>query len=66
MGHFGIIINENKKGCQSFYLEHKRRVQHVLRCKIEAFIQILVSKLFEQLDVVQAISDGGHFLQANI
>ena len=48
------------------YLEHGGRVEHVLCCQIETFIQILVGKLSEQLDVVQAISDGGHFLQANV
>lgn len=48
------------------HLEHKWRVEHVLRGQIEAFVQILAGKLSEQLDVVQAVSDGGNFLQANI
>lgn len=33
--------------CQFWYLEHERRVEHVLRRQIETFIQILVGKLSE-------------------
>lgn len=62
---FNFVITIYTVG-QSFYLEHERRVEHVLRCQIETFIQILVSELSEQLNVVQAIRDGGYFLQANI
>lgn len=48
------------------YLEHERRVEHVLHRQIETFIQILVGKLFEEMNVVEAVGNGGDFLQANI
>lgn len=48
------------------YLEHQWGVEHVLYCQVKTFVQVLIGKLSEQLDVVQAISNGWDFLQANI
>lgn len=40
----------SKKMC--LYLEHQWGVQHVLYCQVKTFVQVLIGKLSEQLDVV--------------
>jgi len=64
MDHVYLRLHSNI--CRYLYLEHERGVQHVLCCQIATFIQVFTGKFSEQLDVVQAISDGRDFLQANI
>lgn len=59
--HFDVRLSD-----RFVHLKHERRVEHVLRCQVETFIQVLVRKFSEELDVVQAVGDGRDFLQANI
>lgn len=48
--------------CLSGYLQHRWRVQQILRLQEEALVQILIRKLLQQLDVVHAVCYGGNFL----
>jgi hypothetical protein len=48
------------------HLQHWGSIQHIFWTQVEVSVQVLITKLPQELDVVQAVCYGGHHFQANI